>query len=245
MTDGNGRPVEGRSGSRPGAGGGCARLLGLVVTVLLVVVLVGVFMVNDGREDPVERVPVPDNVPPAAAARVHDVPAVSAQTSIPEEYLAGYAAGAANAAQEMPNCRVTWNTLAGIGYIESRHGAYGGGANGDPIIGPRLDGTGDFMRIPDTDGGEIDGDTEFDRAVGPMQFLPDSWRLYGAGGDPHDVADAAAAAARLLCTSNDTERDLSTPEGWSEALYSYNHSEQYMIDVRDAAANYALGQSAG
>ena len=98
MTDGNGRPVEGRSGSRPSAGGGCARFLGLVVTVLLVVVLVGVFMVNDGREDPVERVPVPDNVPPAAAARVHDVPAVSAQTSIPEEYLAGYAAGAATAA---------------------------------------------------------------------------------------------------------------------------------------------------
>ncbi|HIW90386.1 MAG TPA: hypothetical protein H9870_01795 [Candidatus Corynebacterium avicola] len=231
---------------RPSAGGGCARLLGLVVTVLLVVVLVGVFMVNEEKEDePAERVPVPDDVPPAAAARVHDVPAMSQKLSIPEDYLEGYAAGAAVAADEMPQCHITWNTLAGIGYVESHHGTYGGGTNGDPIIGPRLDGSGEFMKVPDTDNGEIDGDTEYDRAVGPMQFLPDSWRLYGADGDPHDIADAAAASARLLCTSNGAERDMSTPEGWSEALHSYNRSEQYMIDVRDAAANYALGQSAG
>ncbi len=45
----------------------------------------------------------------------------------------------------------------------------------------------------------------YDRAVGPMQFLPGTWGRWGSDGDrdgvsdPQDVDDAALAAARYLC----------------------------------------------
>lgn len=226
---------------RPSGRAGCGGFLGLVATVLLVVIIVGVFLVDEREPEVDERVPVPDEVPPARAATVHDLPATSEATGIPEDFLQGYVSAAHTAAEEFPGCHVAWNTLAGIGFVESHHGTYGPGADGGQIIGPRLDGSGNFMRVPDTDNGELDGDPEFDRAVGPMQFLPESWGLYGADGDPHDITDAAAASARLLCAH---DRDLDTADGWSRALFSYNRSEDYMISVRDAAANYALGQTA-
>ena len=55
------------------------------------------------------------------------------------------------------------------------------------------------------------------------------------------IDDATATTARMLCSD---ERDLATPEGWASAIRSYNQSEQYLRDVRDAAANYALNQPA-
>lgn len=216
--------------------------MGLVLTVLLVVIVVGVFLVDDRDTDEDEpRVPVPEDVPPARAGLVHDTAQTAEELHIPEDFLAGYLRAADAALTEFPACNLAWNTLAGIGYIESQHGSYGVRPEDGLIIGPRLDGSGNFMRVPDTDGGEIDGDPYYDRAVGPMQFLPESWGLYGAGGDPHDIEDAAAASARLLCADG---RDLDTADGWSRALFAYNQSEEYMISVRDAAANYALGQSA-
>lgn len=228
------------AGSRPSGRAGCGGFVGLIATVLLVVIVVGVFLVDE-REPEEERVPVPDDVPPARASTVHDLAATAESLSMPEDHLAGYISGAQTVASEFPSCNIAWNTLAGIGFIESHHGTYGAGEDGGRIIGPRLDGSGEFMEIPDTDDGELDGDPEYDRAVGPMQFLPESWGIYGAGGDPHDIGDAAAAAGRLLCGH---DRDLDTADGWSRALFSYNRSEEYMISVRDAAANYALGQAA-
>ena len=111
----------------------------------------------------------------------------------------------------------------------------------------RTDGSPGFAEIQDTDGGALDGDPEFDRAVGPMQFIPETWHRYGvdASGDgvadPHHIDDAAASAARLLCSGG---RDLATAEGWTSAIRSYNQSDEYLRDVRDAAANYALNQPA-
>lgn len=185
------------AGSRPSGRAGCGGFVGLIATVLLVVIVVGVFLVDE-REPEEERVPVPEDVPPARASTVHDLAASAESLSMPEDHLAGYIDGAQTVASEFPSCNIAWNTLAAIGFIESHHGTYGAGEDGGRIIGPRLDGSGEFMEIPDTDNGELDGDPEYDRAVGPMQFLPESWGIYGAGGDPHDIGDAAAAAGRLL-----------------------------------------------
>jgi len=218
------------------------RAAGALFALLLVVVVGGV--VVGARSTPApERSAVPESVPPAAAAPLDpDDPAAVSDTAdrlgIPEEFLLAYLTGAARAAEEHPGCNLRWNTLAGLGYNESHHGTYG--VVDGAIIGPRLDGTGGFMRIPDTDRGRLDGDRHFDRAVGPLQFLPDSWRMFGDGGDPQNIRDAAVAAGRLLCSG---DRDLDTPEGWSEAVYAYNRSEEYLTGVRDAAANYAVGQA--
>jgi len=57
-------------------------------------------------------------------------------------------------------------------------------------------------------------------AQGPMQFLPATWSIYGAGGDINSDHDAILAAARLL-------KSRGAPENMSKALFAYNNSEHY------------------
>ncbi|GAA4917475.1 lytic transglycosylase domain-containing protein [Nesterenkonia rhizosphaerae] len=169
-------------------------------------------------------------------------------TGIPERALEAYAGAALRAQETHPGCGIGWNTLAGIGRVESHHGRYGGseiGANGvvEPaIIGIALDGSPGVMEIPDTDGGELDGDTEYDRAVGPMQFIPSTWRLYAQDGNrdgernPQQYDDAALTAAAYLCQRGG---DLRSDEGWVQAVLAYNQSAEYVNEVAGFAAEYA------
>lgn len=258
-------------GARRGIGCGCGAILAVVVIVALVGWALSFLA---GPVQIPQREPVPDDVPPAAGAEVPaiDVNApgrtsdqlgywaqpISDQTGIPAAAVRAYGNAELIAAQAWPECNLRWNTLAGIGWVETRHGTYTGslfesaaidenGYVNPPIIGIALDGSTGVADIPDTDGGRFDNDTEHDRAVGPMQFIPDSWSRYGldADGDgeanPHQIDDAALGAANHLCEDG---HDLSTPEGWTQGVLSYNRSNQYLVDVRDAAAAYALGQSA-
>ena len=66
-------------------------------------------------------------------------------------------------------------------------------------------------------------------ALGPMQFMPATWRAYGMGGDVHDPGDAILAAANYLHASG-APRDL------DRALYAYNHSTAYVRAIRRYAA---------
>lgn len=141
-------------------------------------------------------------------------------------------------------CRVGWWILAGIGQIESGHGAGRLTASGDtspPILGPRLDGTDGYAAIPDSDNGQWDNDPIWDRAVGPMQFLPSTWQTTGRDGngddlaDPNNLYDAAAGAAAYLCVGR---TDLDDPGQRRAALYSYNHSTSYVAAVEAQADHY-------
>jgi membrane-bound lytic murein transglycosylase B len=58
--------------------------------------------------------------------------------------------------------------------------------------------------------------------------------------DPQDVDDAAYAAARYLCASGG---DLTTGAGWTAAVLSYNHDDDYVRAVYDAARAYAARTS--
>ena len=49
--------------------------------------------------------------------------------------------------------------------------------------GPRLDGRRGVQEVSDTDAGLLDGDERFDRAVGPMQFIPSTWSVVGVDAD--------------------------------------------------------------
>ena len=171
----------------------------------------------------------------------------AAQTGIPARALQAYVAAAGAASDSAPACRIGWNTVAAIGFVESGHGTHAGGhltaagqASG-PIVGPSLNGAG-FAAIPDTDGGALDGDTRWDRAVGPMQFIPSTWQYAGRDGngdgkaDPFNIDDAALSAASYLCAHG---RDLTTSGGWTDAIYSYNQSDSYLAQVRHEATAYA------
>ncbi len=162
---------------------------------------------------------------------VADIPAVA---------LAAYQRAASNASSANPGCNIPWTLVSAIGRVESDHGQYGGSrpaADGEvhpSILGPVLDGSGGNAAIPDTDGGRYDGDTRWDRAVGPMQFIPSTWALDGRDGngdgirDPENLFDAALATADYLCASGG---DLTTPAAAERAVLSYNHSLDYVLVV--------------
>ncbi|TWD27434.1 membrane-bound lytic murein transglycosylase B [Streptomyces sp. T12] len=172
---------------------------------------------------------------------------VRAQSGIPATVLRAYRAAETSVARTDPGCRLPWELLAAIGKVES--GQARGGAvdeNGTTlgrITGPALDGRG-FALIRDTDGGAHDGDTVYDRAVGPMQFLPSTWARWGTDGngdgraDPNNIFDAALAASHYLCAG---DRDLGRPADLDRAVLSYNHSRSYLSLVRYWLAFYRHG----
>jgi hypothetical protein len=151
------------------------------------------------------------------------------------------------AARGRSGCGLDWTLLAGIGKVESDHARAGAvtasGLTATPIRGRVLDGSGSIA-IPDTDGGALDGDSRWDRAVGPMQFLPRTWSAYAVDGDgdgattPDDVYDATATAANYLCAGG---ADLTSADGGVAALRRYNRSAVYGELVLRWADAYARG----
>ncbi|MGO3833494.1 MAG: lytic transglycosylase domain-containing protein [Microbacteriaceae bacterium] len=172
---------------------------------------------------------------------------VAGESGVPERALKAYATAALVLRDEQPGCGLGWNTLAAIGHVESGHGTiHGASITSDGrvlprIVGVALDGE-IYQAIPDTDGGLLDGDGMWDRAVGPMQFIPQTWSTYGrsAGGsaepDIDQIDDAALSAATLLCAEGG---DLTVAENWIRAVQAYNPSVAYNNDVADIAEYYA------
>jgi transglycosylase-like protein with SLT domain len=76
-------------------------------------------------------------------------------------------------------------------------------------------------------------------ALGPMQFMPATWRSYGVDGDGDGKADimnpfdAVPAAAGYLCASGAGRGSLST------AIWHYNHSQAYVNAVLSLSRAYA------
>jgi membrane-bound lytic murein transglycosylase B len=170
--------------------------------------------------------------------------------NIPVTALEAYAYAARVAEVVNPSCHIAWTTLAGIGQIESHHGTYHGATlypNGDvrpPIRGVVLDGSNGTLRIVDSAAGGMDGGPNGVRAMGPMQFIPETWREYGVDANNDGVVnvdnidDAALSAAGYLCWRG---KDLATPRGWITAVWAYNNSDVYARAVRDWATAYAAG----
>ncbi|WP_329197347.1 MULTISPECIES: lytic transglycosylase domain-containing protein [unclassified Streptomyces] len=179
-------------------------------------------------------------VPPGAVAP-------EGASGIPGTALDAYKRAAVSVAAALPHCNLPWELVAGIGRVESVHASgYGlksDGSTEKPIRGPRLDGNG-YAQIKDTDKGEWDADTEYDRAVGPLQFIPSTWKTWGADGngdgsrDPNNIYDAALGAGLYLCAG---DRDLSDPAKLDQAILSYNNSREYVNSVLGYMRQYKDG----
>ena len=185
------------------------------------------------------------SAPPAAPATG------LAAGGIPVVALQAYQGAASALAASTPACGITWPLVAAIGRVESNHGRTSGpllvdGTSNPPVMGILLTGGNGFAGIKDTDGGLLDGDATYDRAIGPMQFIPSTWKMYASDGngdgtsDPFNIYDAALAAAKYLCRAGG---DLRTGDGLQRAVYSYNHDTAYVNKVLALADEYAIAFS--
>ncbi|MCA2213764.1 lytic murein transglycosylase [Jidongwangia harbinensis] len=198
--------------------------------------------------------PAAPTAPAVTGARPADALAgwaqdVGTRVGIPVVAVQAYGYAELVAARTAPNCRLSWTTIAAIGKVESSHGSANGavlGADGQvqpTIYGLPLDGRGGRQEIRDTDQGTVDGDPQYDRAVGPMQFIPSTWRESGVDADnngisdPNDIDDAAVAAALYLCKGG---RDVSKADAWWDAILTYNAVRPYAQKVFDAANEYGV-----
>jgi len=140
-----------------------------------------------------------------------------------------------------------WQVLAGIGWVESRHGQGRvdpvTGRVDPPIVGPPLDGRPGFALIRDPS--QPDG---YAHALGPMQFVSTTWarwatlapdRRPGAQPDVQNAWDAIFTAARYLCAAAEQLDDVRA------ALFRYNRSEAYVRDVLAKATEYGFGSGPG
>ncbi|MBL7626412.1 lytic transglycosylase domain-containing protein [Frankia nepalensis] len=169
-----------------------------------------------------------------------------AYKQIPDRVLAAYKRATETMATELPGCNLRWQLLAAIGKVESGN-ASGRSITEDGTVTPRivgipLDGRSGIALIRDTDDGVWDGDTSYDRAVGPMQFIPSTWKTSGRDGNadgtknPNNIHDAALAAGGYLCARG---RDLSDSAQLRAAIFSYNPSDSYVRAVLSWMAGYS------
>ncbi len=225
-----------------------------------VAVLEGMLPIQDdaalsGFLDPehLEAVPVGASIvaePVRAVLESTEVIETLGESGIPTVAVDAYMQAADRLAVDDPTCGIRWTLLAAIGRVESNHGRFGGALLRDdgygtrPIRGIPLDGRPNVALILDTEGGELDGDTTYDRAVGPMQFIPSTWQSVGvdANGDgkrdPNNIIDAAQGAAAYLCRGDADLRDVGAR---GQAVRRYNNADAYVRVVLDLAEMYESG----
>jgi len=211
----------------------------------------------DGTSLPTEAIDAPASVSaaggvaPGITGDAQQAVATASTSGIPAAALAAYQRAETVINSADTGCHLAWQLVAAIGRVESDHGRTNGntldtqGVARPGIFGLPLNGADGTSQISDTDAGQYDADSTWDRAVGPMQFIPSTWSVVGVDADgdgqrnPQDVDDAALATAVYLCSGGD---DLDTTAGQRAAVYRYNHSQSYVDLVLSIMAAYLDGE---
>jgi len=175
----------------------------------------------------------PAEVEPAASTLGTYADYAQTTSEIPDAALVAYQRAASVMAKATPECHLEWSVLAAIGRVASNHG----GSSVVPAMAPDPG----RRALPDTDGGQLDGDARRDLPVGPMQLLPATWTVVAVDGDDDgsrdatDLDDAALAAGVVLCGN---DRDLEDQSDFREALAMFNSAPRYPAIVARLAAEY-------
>ncbi len=158
----------------------------------------------------------PFTAPDSTPTGAGSTPSPAARADIPPALLALYQ----QAAGDCPG--LDWSILAGIGKVETDHGR---------------------STLPGVHSGE-----NFAGAAGLMQFLEPTFeavasrhRLPAGGASPpsrYNDSDAVNAAAFYLC-------DSGAPADLHRAIFTYNHSEDYVAQVLTWAVRYRLAPPTG
>ena len=176
--------------------------------------------------------------------------------AIPGIAVRAYEHAAALLTKTDPACHLSWADVAGIGRVESDNGLTWGtaarvsedGTLTPPILGPVLDGADGLPAYPTPDHGYLEHGGIWERAVGPMQFLPSTWLEYGQDGngdhlrDPQNFWDAALSTAVFLCANGG---NLATANGFDAGVLAYNNSWSYLSLVRTWVRFYEKAGPAG
>ncbi|WP_445258486.1 lytic transglycosylase domain-containing protein [Nocardioides aurantiacus] len=211
----------------------------------------------DGTSVPSDAIEAPASVPVAGViapavpqGSADSVVSGASSNGIPAPALSAYQRSGQIIGAADKSCNLPWEIVAAIGRVESDHGRYNGnrlddeGVSKPGIYGIALNGKNGTQAINDTDGGQLDKDSVFDRAVGAMQFIPSTWQVVkvDADGDgdrnPQDIDDSSLATAVYLCSGKD---DLSKRAGQEAAVFRYNHSREYVDLVLRIMEAYSSG----
>lgn len=212
--------------------------------IITLAIGIGGLVEGDSRFDP--------DADPFGAAFASQMSGGGSIVGIPEPMATAFANAPAAARARYPNCDIQVTLVAAVSTVESKPwwGQIGPDGIANPwIIGIPLNGTNNTQAIRDSDGGRLDRDTVWDRAVGPMQFIPTTWAVSGLDGngdgiaDPQNVHDSAAAAAGYLCAGAGN-LSLQTVEGKTKALLSYNRSTAYGLKVMQVEQELIAAQNA-
>lgn len=117
-------------------------------------------------------------------------------------------------------CNMPWTVLAAIGSVESDHGR-----SNEPGVHSGANEAG---------------------AMGPMQFLADTWAAYGVDGDHkgttdvYNSVDSIWGAANYLCANG-----AGDPSRLRDAIWNYNHASWYVDKVLELAASYGAAPAGG
>jgi membrane-bound lytic murein transglycosylase B len=206
-----------------------------------------------GPRVPSRAVHAPASLSPAHSGiprHAHHIATTASASGIPAVALAAYQRAATVIDAADTTCHMPWQLVAAIGRVESDHGRAEGnvltnsGIDKPGVYGPVLNGKHGTVLIKDTDAGRYDHDSTFDRAVGPMQFIPSTWAIVGVDADndgqrnPQDIYDASLGSAVYLCSG---PGDLSTTAGQRSAVFRYNHNQRYVDLVLAIEKAYLSG----